>query len=203
MQGATCAEATKYIHDILHVRQHLNKQCRGGRAYQLISYNGKKFVANGKLSKSFWSCFENDYPSLTRKRQGQHSAKGVFACTEAMVRQYLDDLAEELIWTGIFMNAKQIEPGVWTGSIDTSHMFNHDEMPQFIDYGVSSSATRVLTYCGRGEKCELMKQENREYVTIEPYVSFDGEILMCHIIFPGTCISSHMAPKTDCSRKDQ
>ena len=191
MQGATFAEATKYIHDI-----HLNKQCKGGRAYQLISYNGKKFVANGKLSKSFWSCFENDYPSLTRKRQGQHSAKGVFACTEAMVRQYLDDLAEELIWTGIFMNAKQIEPGVWTGSIDTSHMFNHDEMPQFIDYGVSSSATRVLTYCGRGEKCELMKQENREYVTIEPYVSFDGEILMCHIIFPGTCISSHMAPKT-------
>ena len=196
MQGATFAEATKYIHDILHVRQHLNKQCKGGRAYQLISYNGKKFVANGKLSKSFWRRFENDYPSLTRKRQGQHSAKGVFACTEAMVRQYLDDLAEELIWTGIFMNAKQIEPGVWTGSIDTSHMFNHDEMPQFIDYGVSSSATRVLTYCGRGEKCELMKQENREYVTIEPYVSFDGEILMCHIIFPGTCISSHMAPKT-------
>ena len=69
-------------------------------------------------------------------------------------------------------------------------------MPQFIDYGVSSSATRALTYCGRGEKCERMKQENREYVTIEPYVSFDGEILMCHVIFPGTCISSHMAPKT-------
>ena len=35
-----------------------------------------------------------------------------------------------------------------------------------------------------------MKQENRECVTIEPYGSFDGEILMCHAIFPGTCISS-------------
>ena len=69
-------------------------------------------------------------------------------------------------------------------------------MPQFIDYGVSSSATKALTYCGRGEKCERIKQENREYVSIEPYVSFDGEILMCHVIFPGTCISSHMAPKT-------
>ena len=68
-------------------------------------------------------------------------------------------------------------------------------MPQFIDYGVSSSATGALTYCGRSEKCEQMKQENRECVTIEPYVSFDGEILMCHVIFPGTCISSHMAPK--------
>ena len=49
---------------------------------------------------------------------------------------------------------------------------------------------------GRGEKCERMKQENRECVTIKRYVSFDGEILMCHVIFPGTCISSHMAPKT-------
>ena len=97
----------------------------------------------------------------------------MFACTEAMVRQYLDDLAEELIWTGIFTNAKQIEPSVWTDSIDTYRMFSHDEMPQFIDYGVSSSATRALTYCGRGEKCERMKQENRECVTIELYVSFD------------------------------
>ena len=49
---------------------------------------------------------------------------------------------------------------------------------------------------GKGEKCERMKQENRECVTIEQYVSFDGEILMCHVISPGTCISSHMAPKT-------
>ena len=43
MQGATHAETTKYIHDILHVREHLNKQCKGGWAYQLISDNGKKF----------------------------------------------------------------------------------------------------------------------------------------------------------------
>ena len=70
----------------------------------------------------------------------------VFACTEAMVRQYLDDLAEELIWTGIFTNAKHIEPGVWTENIDTSRFFNHDKMPHFIDYGVLSSATRPLTY---------------------------------------------------------
>ena len=67
MQGANRAEATKFVHDILHVRQHFNKQCKGGRVYQLISDNGKEFLAKGKLSKSFWQCFENDYPSLTRK----------------------------------------------------------------------------------------------------------------------------------------
>ena len=84
-------------------QEHLNKQCKGGWAYQLISDNGKKFLAKGKLSKSFWRHFENDYPSLTRKRQLHHSAKRVFACTEVMVRQYLD-LAGELIWAGIFMD---------------------------------------------------------------------------------------------------
>ena len=129
VQGATRAEATKYIHDILRVRDHLDKQCKGGWGYRLISDNGEKFLAKGKLSKSFWQRFENDYPSLARKRQGHHSAKRVFACTEAMVRQYLDDLAEELIWTGILTNP-------------------------------------------------------------------NGEILMCHVIFPGTCINGHMAPKT-------
>ena len=68
-------------------------------------------------------------------------------------------------------------------------------MTQFVDYGVSSSATKALIYCGRSEKCERMKQENRKCVTIKPYVSFDGEILMCHVIFSGTCISSHMTLK--------
>ena len=66
---------------------------------------------------------------------------------------------------------QNIEPGVWTGSKDTSRIFKHDKMPHFIDYGVSSSATRSLTYCGRGEKCEQMTQENRECVTIKPNVS--------------------------------
>ena len=45
MQGATHAKATKYIHDVLHAREHLNKLCKGGQAYQLISDNGKKVLS--------------------------------------------------------------------------------------------------------------------------------------------------------------
>ena len=62
----------------------ISNECKRGWAYQLISDNGKKFLAKGKLRKSFWQRFENDYPSLTRKRLGHHSTKRVFACTEAM-----------------------------------------------------------------------------------------------------------------------
>ena len=75
MQGGTHAEATKCIHDMLCVWEHLNKQCRGVQLYQLISDNGKKFLAKGKLSKSFWWHFENVYPSLTRKKQGHLQQK--------------------------------------------------------------------------------------------------------------------------------
>ena len=63
---------------------------RGDWTYQLFSDNGKKLLAKGKLSKSFWQHFEIDYPFLTRKRQSNHSPKRVFACAEAMERQYLD-----------------------------------------------------------------------------------------------------------------
>ena len=77
MQGAARAEGTKYIRNILCVSEYLNKQCKRGWAYQLISDNREKFLAKGKLSKSFWQRFGNDYPSPTRKRKGHHSAKSV------------------------------------------------------------------------------------------------------------------------------
>ena len=40
-------------------------------------------------------------------------------CTREMAIDHLDELAEELIATGIFTNACQLEPGRWTGTIDT------------------------------------------------------------------------------------
>ena len=38
-----------------------------------------------------------------------------------MAVKHLDDLAEELIHCGIFMNAVQEAPGTWTGNIETSN----------------------------------------------------------------------------------
>ena len=188
MQGATRTKATKYIHDILHVWEHLNKQCKRVQAYQLISDNGEKFLAKGKLSKSFWWDFENDHSSLTRKKQGHDRAKcscihrsygeAIFrwSSRRAHLDRHIHECKTNRTWC------------IWTGSIDNSCIFNHDKMPQFIDSGVSSSVTMALTCCGSSEKCEQMKEENRECVTIKPYITFDGEILMCHVIFAGTCI---------------
>ena len=116
--------------------------------------------------------------------------------------EHLDGVAEELIDCGIFTGAKKVEPGIWTGEIDTTRICNHDEMPQFIDYGVSSNASRALVYCGKGERCQKMKDENRECVTIQPYVNFAGEVIMGHVIFPGTCISSNMAPESTVEKID-
>jgi len=38
-----------------------------------------------------------------------------------------------------------------------------------------------------------MTRENRECVTIHPFVSFGGDIAMCHVIFKGKGIRAHMA----------
>ena len=41
-------------------------------------------------------------------------------CSCEMSVKHLDELAKELIEVGIFKDAKQVEPGVWIGDIDTS-----------------------------------------------------------------------------------
>lgn len=40
-------------------------------------------------------------------------------CTRDMAIKHLDDLAEELIHCGIFTNALQEAPDVWSGNVDT------------------------------------------------------------------------------------
>ena len=39
---------------------------------------------------------------------------------------HLNELAEELIKTKIFIDAIQLETGVWQGDIDTTRVYNHD-----------------------------------------------------------------------------
>ena len=73
-------------------------------------------------------------------------------------------------------------------------IFNHDETPQFINYGVDGTPNG-LVYAGRGDACQKMIRENRECVTIHPFVSFDGDIAICHVIFKGKGISEQMAPE--------
>ena len=111
-----------------------------------------------------------------------------------MAVSHLDELANELITCGICTEAVQKEHGVWEGSIDWSRIFNHDETPQFVNYGVDGTANG-LVYSGKGELCQKMLRENRECVTIHPFVSLAGDIDLCHVIFKGKGIKSHMAPK--------
>ena len=53
-------------------------------------------------------------------------------------------------------------------------MFNHDETPQFVNYGVDGTALD-LVYAGKGETCKKMIRQNRESVAINPFVSLAGE----------------------------
>ena len=73
-------------------------------------------------------------------------------CTREMAEKHLDELAFELIENGIMMNAENFLDGVWSGSINTHRIFNHDETPQFINYGVNGSASGLI-FTAKGDSC--------------------------------------------------
>ena len=62
---------------------------------------------------------------------------------------------------GIVTNAVREEPGVWIGDLDTSRVFNHDECPQFVNYGVDGSGSCELVYAAKGESCNRFLREQR------------------------------------------
>ena len=73
----------------------------------------------------------------------------------------------------LWKTVKKITDSIWEGEIDTNRIFNHDETPQFLNYGVDGTSLG-LVYAGKGETCKKMIRENRESVTINPFVSLSG-----------------------------
>jgi hypothetical protein len=61
-------------------------------------------------------------------------------------------------------------------------ILGHDETPQFINYGTDPTV-HGLVFAGRGDACNSLIQENRECVTIQPLSTFDGNVIMCQVIF--------------------
>ena len=149
-QGINKKELTNLILDIVKIRDYANKKFKGGRRYSSLSVNAKRALQSGKLSRSFWKRWDTKYDNLRLKRQGIVSLNRAMNCTCDMASSHLDALAKELIDAGNFTSTKQVAPGVWTGQINTSRVFNHDETPQFIIYDVDGTPNG-LVYAGRGE----------------------------------------------------
>ena len=200
MQGVSRPQLTKLILNVLSVRQLALREFHG-RKVTPLSPAAKCALSNGKLGKSFWKRWNSKHKSITQKKQGNVSLNHALNCTREMAFQHLDELADELIRNGIFTDAKKVGPSQWEGKIDTSRVINHDETPQFINYGVDGAAIG-LVYVAKGEPCNKLIKENRECVTIEPFVTLAGDILMCHVIFKGKGLNSHMATATSAEKID-
>ena len=170
---------------------HFNKTVPRGRRTVPLSPFAKTALLTNKLSRSFWRRWDTKYADLSRKRQGKISTKRGLNCTREMAEAHLDGLAEEQIQAGIFTNANQTGPGVWEGDVDTTRIYNHDETPQFVNYGVDGSAGGFV-YGARGEEVKKMITENRECVTINPVISLAGKVCMCQVIFSSKGVSSNM-----------
>ncbi|XP_047124992.1 uncharacterized protein LOC124807292 [Hydra vulgaris] len=111
-----------------------------------------------------------------------------------MACSHLDSLAEELIEAGIMTEAAQKETGVWSGNIDLCRLFNHDETPQFINFGVDGTPAG-LVFAAKGETCCKMIRESRACVIIHPLVSFSGDLCVCQVLFGTVGIANQMAPQ--------
>ena len=70
---------------------------------------------------------------------------------------------------------EQLDTGVWNGNIDMTRIFNHDETPQFVNYGVDGTPSG-LVYAEKGETCSKLLRANRECVTIHLFVSLSGKL---------------------------
>ena len=100
---------------------------------------------------------------------------------------FANSLEEELIACGIMTNYGKLDNGIWDGDIDTSQVFNFDEMPQFINYGIDATQSGHV-YATREESCKKMIQENRESVTICPIVSLAGTLTLLTIKSCSSCV---------------
>ena len=84
-------------------------------------------------------------------------------------------------------NYEKLDNGIWDGDIDTSWVFNFNEMPQFINHGVDATQSGHV-YAARGESCQKMIQGNRESVTICPIVSLAGNLTLLTVKSCSSCV---------------
>ena len=176
----------------MEVRKAANKG--GGRKHISLSKHAKEILQRKQVGRSFWRRLHAKHQSLGKKKVNKVSVSRGLNCTKEMAIQYIDELAEELIVAEIATNMKQIKPGKWTGNIDTSRIWAHDETPQFVSFN-NSGNSRALVLGAKGEDCSKLMTENRDCITIQPFSSFQGDLAMCQVIFSGAGITSHMAPE--------
>ena len=193
MQPLTRKSMNCVIMNMLRCRQVLNRKLTMRRRVPLSHY-AKVALKNGNVGQFFWYRFDASHPEISRKKVGNTSVARAVACTKGMAIDHLDALADEMIRLHIMKNAEKVAPGEWTGDIDVNRVYNCDETPQAINYG-SDGHINNLAYCPKGEECTKVTRENREYVTITPFIGLSGSIPICQVIFSSSNITSWMAPE--------
>ena len=192
LQSLTEKEVEQVVLRMLQYRKMVNK--KGGRMFIALTRNAKQALEKNKVSRSFFRRLFAKNPELVKKKQKKVEINRGLNCTREMATEYLDDLAALLNQTGI-ADLTYVEPGVWEGPIDTSRIIGHDETPQFINHG-KSAFIRNQVIGVRGQSSETLASINRECNTVHPFHDFDGNHILCQVIFSGSGISSHMAPES-------
>ena len=72
------------------------------------------------VGRLFFRRLTANHPQLKTKYRNTVSINRGLRCTHEMAIEHLNELVSMLIETGIAPDLKKIEPGVWSGKIDTA-----------------------------------------------------------------------------------
>ena len=134
-------------------------ECSGskptGTSVDVISWNyyqmHNEHSKQRSFVKSFWMCWDSKYQKyITEKRQGTVSINYALNCTKEMTCNHLNKLTEELIKTNIFIDAIQLETGVWQGDVDSTRV----KSPSLWTMELIVLLPNGLVYVGQGESCQ-------------------------------------------------
>ena len=170
------------------------QQERRNEVYCFVS-KWKELLAKEESWKIIFSKIQSKSSTSENQIQNRVSINHGLRFTHEMAIEHLDELGSMLIETGIAPDLKKIEPGVWSGKINTARIWACDETPQFINYK-KSGLSRKKVYAVSGEDCNELTIENHECVTIQPFTNFKGNQALRQVIFSGSGHNSHMHPKS-------
>ena len=162
--------------------------------YIPLSVNAKQALATKKILHSFFQRFCAAHAEVKPKSQHKVSLKRGLCYTKEMAIKHLDELAWLVIEVGIAPELKRSAPGVWEGPIDLTRIWADNETPQFINFNARGQ-WRKKVYAGSGHNCSKLFKENRESVTVQPFLNFAGKLAMVQVIFAGAGMTTHMCPE--------
>ena len=170
--------------------------CQQERRKEICCFVSK---CNNRMQKKnvgrlFFRRLRANHPQLKTKYRNTVCINRGLRCTHEMAIEHLDELDSMLIETGIAPDLKKIEPGVWSGKIDTAWIWAHDETPQFINYKKIGLSRKSV--CRKWRRLWWADKRKSQMCGNTFLYKLQRKPSSLQVIFSGSGHNCHMCPKS-------